>query len=45
MLIVLASARLCFQESAVSAAWKRTGHLGVKRLSNSSSVSAFSRRA
>lgn len=27
MFIVLASARLPFRESAVSAAWKRTGHL------------------
>ena len=38
MFIVLASARLRFQESAVSAAWKRTGHLGIKRLSNSYSI-------
>lgn len=44
MFIVLASARLHFQESAVSAAWKRTGHLGIKRLSNSYSVSTFSGR-
>lgn len=42
--IVLASARLCFQESAVSAAWKRTGHLGIERLSDSYSVSTFSGR-
>lgn len=45
MFIVLASARLCFQESAVSAAWKGTGHLGIKRLSSRYSVSTFSRRA
>lgn len=45
MFIVLASARLCFQESAVSAAWKRTGHLGTRRLSSRYCVSAFSRRA
>lgn len=41
MFIVLASARLRFQESAASAAWKRAGHLGIKRLSNSYCVSTF----
>lgn len=44
MFIVLAGARLHFQGSAVSAAWKRTGHLGIERLSKSYSVSTFSMR-